>query len=264
MQSNGSDFYYIILQWLKDPTVMSALGGVILAVGAFINKTIMAFFKSIWCWLKNLFKEKKVKVEIMGHQLDPEYLATGMHIQRILDHLLIKLDCARISIVQFQNGHTFSLSNPVFKMSTTFEACSAGFASTDHRIKESMVAPYINVIAPSILVNNPVSVPGVYEVDKCTKDDKFNSCTKSLLPLRILKINRDELAFCAFRTLLDITGVEAAYTVLLSAPDNNNGPIGILLIQFHEIEGSKEKIQEATCDICAVKHTLQNLLYSKS
>ena len=253
MQSNGVDFYSVVLQWLKDPAVLGTLGGALTAIGALIQKGTIALLKSIVKFVKSIFKKNVHK------PIDDEYSQAGLEINRILEKLRIKLDCARVNIIQFHNGHKFSLSNPVFKLSSTFEALSAGFVPTYTHIRELMVAPFINIVAPLILSNNPVAVPGVYEIDKCKKDSDFNSCQKSLLPLRILKINRDELAFCAFRTLMETLGVEAAYAILLTAPDG--GPIGLLLMQFHKLEGSKEKVQLATCDICGAKHLIQDLLY---
>lgn len=255
MQSNDVDFYSLIIQWLKDPAVLSTIGGAFAAVGALINKGVMAIVKKIGKYIKSIFIRKGP----ICHPIDEEYSRGGLELNRILEKLRLKLDCARVSIIQFHNGHKFSLSNPVFKLSATFEALSSGFVPTYNHVRELMVAPFINIVAPLILSNNPVNVPGVYEIDKCKKDSDFGSCQKSLLPLRILKINRDELAFCSFRTLMETLGVEAAYAVLLTSPDG--GPIGLLLMQFYKREGSKEKVQTATCDICSTKHTIQNLLY---
>lgn len=254
MQGDDSSIYSILLQWAKDPAVLSALGGLITMIGTLINRWVIRTAKALWAWIVSIFKRG-----YKTHPLTEEYAQGGLTINNILSTLREKLNCARVTIIQFHNGHRFSLSDPVFKLSSTFESVSAGFTTTSSVLREIMVAPFINIVAPCILTNNPVSVPGVYEVDKCTKDNKFDSCQKSVLPLRILKINREELAFCAFRTLMENLGIEAAYAVLLTSPEG--GPIGIMLLQFHLLEGSKEKVQEATCTICGTKHTLQHLLY---
>lgn len=259
MQGNDYDFFSIVLQLVKDPAVLNTIGGIIIAVGAAANKSVTNFLSKVWRWWTKKFHRANVPVY---HEVTTEYSRGGLQILTLLENLRAKLGCARVSILQFHNGHRFSLSDPVFKMSTTFEAIEKGFVPTSEYIRELLVANYINIVAPILLIDNPVVVPGVFEVDRCMKDEKLAACQKATTPLHIMKVKRDDLAFCAFRTLLDNLGVEAAYTVLLVSPDN--GPIGILLIQFNKMEGSKEKVQKATCEICSVKHTLQNLLYVPS
>lgn len=256
MQGNEVDFYAIVLQLVKDPAVLNTIGGIIITVGAAANKGVINFVKKIWGWATKKFKKPEGPV---CHPVTLEYSRGGLQVLTLLENLRARLGCARVSILQFHNGHRFSLSDPVFKMSTTFEAIEKGFVPTSEYIRELLVANYINIVAPVLLIDNPVVVPGVFEVDRCVKDEKMAACQKAATPLHIMKINRDELAFCAFRTLMDNLGVEAAYTVLLTSPDN--GPIGILLIQFNKLEGSKEQVQKATCEICSLKYTLQSLLY---
>lgn len=256
MQDNDPGFYSSVLQLIKDPVVLNTLGGIIITAGAAANRSVINFFSKVWSWWTKKFH----KTNGSGyHELTTEYSRGGLQILTLLENLRAQLGCARVSVLQFHNGHRFSLSDPVFKMSTTFEAIEKGFVPTSEYIRELLVANYINIIAPVLLIDNPVIVPGVFEVDKCVKDEKLAACQKATTPLHIMKIKRDDLAFCAFRTLLDNLGVEAAYTVLLTS--NENGPIGIMLIQFNKLEGSKEKVQQATCAICSAKHTLQNLLY---
>lgn len=253
------DFYTIVLQLATDPAVLNTLGGIILTVGAAANKTISGFLKKIFRWFSDKLGFYKVQ-PIICHGLTEEYTKAGLQIFNLLEKLRERLGCARVSILQFHNGHRFSLSDPVFKMSTTFEALEKGFVPTASYIRELLVANYINVVAPILLSDNPVVVPGIFEIDKCVKDERLAACQKAATPLHIMKIKRDDLSFCSFRALLDDLGVEAAYAVLLSSPDN--GPIGILLIQFNKMDGSKEKVQQATCEICGVKYSLQNLLYT--
>lgn len=264
MQTSNIDIYKILAQLLQDPAVLGGLGSGVLSVGLYLSNGAKAVIKSIFTGIVNAFKERKnnKKEEGKGKDHTPPigYSRNGLEIHKVLENLRAKLDCSRVSILQFHNGHHFSLSDPVFKMSTTFEAIAPGFVPSSTEFRELLVANHINVVAPILLPNNPVAVPGVTEVDTCLKDKQLDACQRSLVPLRIVKVKRDDIAFGAFRTVMDRLGIEAAYAVVLLSPIRE--PFGLLLIQFHDLNGSRNTIQTSTCDICVAKHTIEALLYT--
>ena len=127
MQGNESDFFSIVLQLVKDPAVLNTIGGIIIAVGAAANKSVTNFFSKVWHWGSKKFRKSNVPVY---HEVTTEYSRGGLQILTLLVNLRANLGCARVSILQFHNGHRFSLIDPVFKMSTTFEAIEKGFVPT--------------------------------------------------------------------------------------------------------------------------------------
>lgn len=260
--------YKALLQVLCEPTLLTALGTAIVAFGAYFNKTVKIVLRNIFKGLYHALSDKEEKPKEPDstepaaqpantpHALTPEFTKDASRIQNLLEELQGIMECSRVSILQFHNGVRFSLSNPVFRFSTSFEAISAGFAPSSPKTRDMLVSLNMTLINP-LMLTVPITIPGIKEEAFCKKNTE--GCALAEVALRLVSYTRDDLKPGPVRLLMEELGMEKMYATLLSVPDK--GPIGILTLQYHDMEGSDEIVAKNICEICRIKQYIQSLLY---
>lgn len=255
--------YKAVLEVLCKPEAITALGGGILAAFAYFNKRVKTMLKRIITALykfiignENKEEDKKGLTDGEPHVLTEQFSHDTDRIQRYLDDLQDMLECSRVSILQFHNGARFSLSNPVFKCSTSFESISAGFAPSAPIMKDMLVSIYTTLINPLMLTPAP-QLPGVKEEKLCKKPTE--GCELADIALRIISYTRDDLRPGPVRMAMHELGMEKMFAILLSVPEK--GPVGILTIQYHMEEEADKLMQTNVCEICKIQKYVQSILY---
>lgn len=252
--------YKAVLETLCQPEALTALGTAVFGLGAYFNKRVKKLIKGV---ITALYKfavggEEKEQEGSAGepHVLTAQFSQDTTRIQDYLEELQDRLDCARVSILQFHNGARFSLSNPVFKCSTSFEAISEGFAPSSPMMREMLVSIYTTFISPLMLSTAP-PLPGVKEEPLCKNPN--GGCPIVDVPLRIISYRRDDLRPGPLRIVMHDLGMEKMYAILLSVPDK--GPVGVLTIQYHDETDADKMMTENACELCKTKQYIQSILY---
>lgn len=261
--------YKALLQVLCEPTLLTTVGTALVAIGAYFSKSVKIVLRNIFKGLYRMLgggelkdpdklDDKKTEEKPAGspHAVTPEFVQDASRIQNQLDELQGILDCSRVSILQFHNGVRFSMSNPVFRFSTSFEAISAGFAASSPKTRDMLVSINMTLVNP-LMLTVPITIPGIKEEAFCKKNTE--GCALVEVALRLVSYTRDDLKPGPVRLLMEELGMEKMYATLLSVPDK--GPIGILTLQYHEMEGSDEIVAKNICEICRIKQYIQSLLY---
>lgn len=254
-------FYKVLLEILNEPAVLTSLGGLIIAIGSYFNTTIKGLVKRAIRGLDNIANGPVISAppEKDNDTHDPLTEKMSEQFSRIdaqLDELLDKLKCARVSILQFHNGNRFSLSNPVFKFSTSYEAVAQGFAPSAPRTRDLMVSLNTTFISP-LMMSNASTFIGAHKEDFCRRDN--DKCPLPDEGLKIISYTQDLLRPGQVRLVMEELGIRKMYATLLEVQDK--GPVGILLMQYHTDYKAEELMREHICDVCKVKHYLQALLY---
>lgn len=255
--------YKVLLHILNEPAVLTAVGGLILAIGSYFNHTVKGMIKRTIRAIDNYANGPTVSPQDgkQGDKIhDPLTEKMSEQFERIvgqLEELLDTLQCSRVSILQFHNGTRFSLSNPVFKFSTSYEAVAQGFAPSAPRTRELMVSLNTTFINPLMMSAAPAPAGVKRETDFCKQDNK--DCPLVDEGLKIISYTQKTLRPGQVRLAMEELGISKMYATLLVVQDK--GPVGILLMQYHNDYEADELMRKNICDVCKVKHYLQALLY---
>lgn len=274
MQASNDVWQRFILEVLNNGELLNSIGGVFLLIGAYLSDGFMKIVKSLCKKILGKLEEKEPEVkeeekeveeaeDKSKHSITPGYSADTVMISTRLVELRQVLECDRISILQFHNGSCFSLSNPMFKLTSTYEALNRGFASASNTLKELLVSNYSDFVSPLLLEHQPINIQGVEEVDLCKRDTDPSKCTLANQAIRIIEYYQYDLAFSAFRFIMEDLGASLFYAILLKTPKEGY-PLGILLLQYRDEDDARKHVQEHTCELCAIKHALQTILYKPS
>lgn len=264
----GSEFalYKVLLSVLTEPTYLTAIGGFLVAFGAGVLKRLRWIAKALFGALYRAAGGEVTEEVQEGEKVDTRdtHVITIQDVHRNneimgrLERLLIKLDCTRVCVLQFHNGETFSLSNPMFRLSTTYEATAPGFASTCSELKNIAVST-IPVFVNALVLPTPDIIPGVKEEKFCPKG---GVCELRDTPIRLVSLTTETLKLGRIRISLEKFGVAKMYACVLTAV--NGGLLGAMTIHYHaDIERADEKMKEHFCEVCKTQQFLNTVLYKK-
>lgn len=249
--------YKAVLSVLCEPTAITAIGGVLLAFGSGLFRGMKKVLKHVLGWLyKSVGGEEEVR-EKEPHQLTLKQVRVNNEITTLLEQLCVKLDCARVCVLQYHNGENFSLSNPMFKISTTYEATAPGFAEVAPLLTNVPIST-IPVFTSALLSSQFIPMAGVKEEKFCPKG---GVCELRDTPIRLVSFTRDTLKLGRIRLSLEKCGVEKMFACSLATP--TGGLLGALVIQYHDITHADENVRENVCEICKMQQYLQTILWKR-
>lgn len=247
--------YKAILSVLCEPTYLHIIGGVVIGIAIGMIK-----------WLKNLLRVASGKIytlcggDVGGdrdrHVMTEEDVKMYTEIFTMLENLLTTLDCTRVSVLQYHNGDNFSLSNPMFKLSVTYEAIANGIAPTVKELSDISVSTIPSFFQPLFLPDS--HIPGVKEEKFCSKAD---GCQLRELPFKLISYTQNKLKLGPVRLTMERFGVEKMYACSLITP--TGALIGALVIHYRESEGADASVKKHICEICKTQQYLQTILYRK-
>lgn len=211
--------------------------------------------KEVLGWLYRIVQEEEDKKNPKQHQLTMKHVHENSEITTLLEQLCVKLDCARVCVLQYHNGENFSLSNPMFKISTTYEATAPGFASVAPLLTHVPIST-IPVFTSALLTPHLPVIAGVKEEKFCPKG---GVCELRDTPMRLVSFTRDNLKLGRIRLSLEKFGVEKMYACSLITP--TGGLLGAMTIQYHDITHADENVKKNICEICKMQQYLQTILW---
>lgn len=200
-----------------DKEFITWCGSIIGASCMFMFKNIRNTAGNVVRGIGNLAKKKQ------AHIIDTGTMELYELINRELIALLTTNNAARVTIWQFHNGETFTLSNPAFKMRITHEQCAYGVAPDKSGDSDVMVSRMMELVGP--MMGSATVVDGVTDVTPAK--DPENYAEDSIL--RTLRIDRDKLHYCTTKYFMNMNNIDHAFLILLTSITNK--PIGILTIQ---------------------------------
>lgn len=99
--------------------------------------------------------------------LYPENIEVHYRIHESVILLREKLDASRVSVYQFHNGQEFSLSNPFWKITNTYESVKPGVSLEASRVDSLMVSLMLDFVNP--FYARPGNNNGVIELTELTR-----------------------------------------------------------------------------------------------
>ena len=115
-----------------------------------------------------------------------------------------QINSDRVSIFQFENGSRFSLSNPTWKITQTYESVSDGRMYFSETIKREPVTQLLEMVIP--LFNPSEDYPGVDKIKVKVNDFQENT---------VFVLSEDKLPNCKYRYELLRRGSKISYLVPL-------------------------------------------------
>jgi len=111
----------------------------------------------------------------------------------LLAELRVEMDADRAYVLQFHNGHEFSISQPIWRMSCTHEICAPGISYEAESMQNILVSTVVEGIIP-FFPGDDVKLSGIVPVDcdnclgKCKSTvRRTHWCTVTELPPSRLK-----------------------------------------------------------------------------
>lgn len=251
--------YKALISVLTQPGCLEVIGGVILCRAMGALKGLKAVGRVVFGWLYKLCggEFSTSPTDVSSHILTVGDVSRYTEVVSMLDHLLLELDCARVNVVQYHNGENFSLSNPMFKLSVTYEALAPGFIATAQEMNNVSVST-IPVFFRPLFLSGPSEIAGVKEEHGCKKP---GTCKLRDIPLRLISYTRETLKIGTLRLIMDKFGIEKMFACPLVSP--TGAMIGAMTIHYHDQTGADERVKKAFCDICKTQQYLQTILYKK-
>lgn len=251
-----SDLFLAVKQWLltqlKDPGVLNAIGGLMIAGGAIFKDKFVT-------WSKNFIdkRRKKHKIEQMAKHAIPEDFATkGKQVNKILSDLRTALDCSRVAILQFRNGALFTLSQPIFRVYGSYESIRNGVVPSSDYFQEKIGTNLMELLGP--LLNPTIQEDGVTHIPiSC---DKKLTCTRATCP-RLVRFETEKMAYCLIKFMLEAAGVRVMYATPLMS---GNSYIGAMVMHYLVNSDSEELIDQHKSEICKAAGYINTLLDIRS
>lgn len=162
------------------------------------------------------------------------------------------LNADRVSLYQFHNGESFSLANPIFKLTCSHEIVKKGLCYESEKIKAVCVSNLMDLCSP--LISTVVSDKSVKELRYCENCDNPKSCPVLPGALQVLHFDVDQMQYSYFKHVLSENGVQHAVATLLYS--SNKKPIGIICAQYMGKE-MPIKNKKHICAFCDVATSIQ-------
>lgn len=157
----------------------------------------------------------------------------------------------RVSICQFHNGESFSVSNPIFKFTCSHEFITPGVRPAAGVVQRLIVSNFMDLIGP--LYSDSLLRPGAerLELDVSQFDNGA--------PPRIIKYRASDMSFTQTRYLFEGLGVEVMYSLPLY--DKKGRLMGAINFQYlNEVSDSFNEVDIR--DLCDKAMRLQYILNS--
>lgn len=218
---------------------------VLAAVGVVLGSCIMFIFKSVRAVGKKAVVSVKDAVVSIGtkkqHIYNEQINKLNEDVEESLMRIGVLTDAARVSVWQFHNGETFTLSKPVFKLRSSFEYDRPGLTPDCTVINDVLVTQCLPLVGPLIdkkgARGEGISLVKVDKSELPSGDDH-----------RIIKLDLAELSYGAFKYLMEKLGTSTVYAVLLDT--TAGAPFGIITIQFTAADEPEKTFEPNTTKIC--------------
>lgn len=175
---------------------------------------LMTFLKPIRLWIFRTFTVQMSRATGFK-QLTNTYASLYRDVNVELIELRSKLNSSRVEIFQFENGSRFSLSNPVWKITQSYEVVAHGIQYCADCIQRVQVSHLLELVEPFFF--DEVKTPGI-DLVKDSEDCKIAKYDVDKIPpcrLKYEKINR---------------GVEIFYESSLK--DKNGAIFGLITVGY--------------------------------
>lgn len=242
-----SDAFNSILEWVYGNSGSEAVCCAIACAAAMC-------FKKVRRWVFDMLS-RKVRISMgqwqLGqtiHVISENDLKSQKSIQDNMAELRGIFGADRVTFWQFHNGTSFSMANPQFKASTSYESCDNSAEVESTHMDGVLVSTLTQVVCP-VYGSCDDSKPYVTEVDVQLKKVHTH---------KVYRFDVDTMDTCVFTNLMKESGIKTVYATAVADTDNN--PLGILTVQFSNHTGDKfdkSKYIEAMYDARdAVSHKL--------
>lgn len=219
----------------------------LVAVGVVLGSCLMFIFKSVREAGRKAIDGVKSAAKNIGVKRQHIYNAQINDINEDVEAALLKIgvltDAARVSVWQFHNGETFTLSKPVFKLRSSFEYDRPGLTPDCTVVNDVLVTQCLPIVGPLIdkkgKRSEGVSIVPIKTAELPSGDEH-----------RIVKLDLSELSYGAFKYLMEKIGTSTVYAVLLDTTAGD--PFGIITIQFAAADEPEKTFEPNATKVCSI------------
>lgn len=216
------------------------------AAGVVLGSCILFIFKSVRETGKKVVSGIRQAVKFSGakkqHIYNEQINELNEGVEASLMRIGVLTDAARVSVWQFHNGETFTLSKPVFKLRSSFEYDRPGLTPDCTVINDVLVTQCLPLVGP-LIDKKGKKTDGVTIVP--VNADELPSGDEH----RIIKLDLEHISYGSFKYLMEKLGTSVIYATLLDTPAG--APFGIITIQFAAYDEPTETFEPNATKICA-------------
>lgn len=185
------------------------------------------------------------------HSPEPEDMKRYFSIDNTLAVLQDNTKADRISVCQFHNGESFSVHNPIFKFTCSYEFLTPGVKPAASVVQRLIVSHYMDLIGP--LYSDDFLRNGAEHYDTT---DKCDECDE--IP-RMIRYEASNMTYNQTRYLFEGLGVDVMYSVPLF--DTKGKLMGVINFQYlNALSDSFEDVDLK--DLCDKVKRIQFILNS--
>ena len=242
---SGLSSLFDVINSACDTEVLTKIGVVLGACLMFIFKSVRDTSKSILDYIVSILRPKR------GQHIYSEHdNKNNEDVNDALFRIGVLTGAARVSVWQFHNGDTFTLSKPVFKIRSSYEYDRPGTTPDCAVINDVLVTQCMPIVGPLIDRKKGVKPnEGISFIDYDKKDIPYGD------EHRILRIDLDELSYGAFKWYMERLGTKYVYAVLMKT--SSDKPFGIITIQYRLPVDPDSQFKEDIAEVCGLFSRIQ-------
>ncbi len=195
----------------------TCLSGIAIALITFFIKRSR---EALLDYIKNIC----VKYLSVGHKFEHKIAENDCRINDILVELRTILDSERVGINLFHNGSTFTLQNPVWRISTCYENCKFGTSYEANNFQNIMISHISDIVAP-LLSSSNITENYVHSIH-CNKCHNYKICSSTK---RFFSYSVDDMPPNSSKYILTSRGVTSIICIGLY---NNNVCFGYIYFEY--------------------------------
>jgi len=226
-----------VSELLNDPSVKTAIVGLIVAAAAYVTHLIRQRTKRLQAE-KDEANHSVESCVSMGQMLMPLLIETRLH---------MKAD--RIVMYQFHNGTVFLTSEPSWKMTPTYQSSDTGISPT-HSMSDT-ASIILDLIEPMATPKeNTYSASGVYKI-------ACEECGRRCDNRTVYVFDGDSMVSGGWKTRMNLEGMK--WTICTQIRNAKGRLVGVLSLEYRH-EPDEADVKRVLVNFCEAANSIAAIL----